>query len=193
MDKPVNNLLVDVVGISVVAPFQGYVLVLRERDGDRWLPIFVGAPEAQTLSLLLKGVKYVRPLTYDMFHSVLKAASVHIDRVTVTMLKDSTFFAEVAVICWDGETHTIDARPSDAIALALKTEAPVYVSEEVLAEAGMTGEIVLDPGKAQQDTQVMIKELIDELNKAVENENYEDAARIRDKIKALENKNNPNG
>src|SRR5512139_4000935 len=109
---------VEVTGVSVCPPYQGYVVILREKDGERWLPIFIGAAEAQAISLLLQDLHYSRPLTFDLFHNLIKAASGQVQRIAVTELKDNTFYALV-----DLKTHQgfqqIDARPSDAIALAL--------------------------------------------------------------------------
>ena len=171
---------VDVVGISVCPPYQGYVVILKEKDGERWLPIFIGAAEAQSISLLLQGLEYSRPMTYDLFSAILNAGEVRIVRTEVTELRDNTFFAVVHLKNMKGEGQMVDARPSDAIALALKTKAPISVAEEVMSGAGISGEPV------NRSNIELISYLNQRLKEAVDVEAYEEAAKIRDKIRDLE-------
>ncbi|MFH0881396.1 MAG: bifunctional nuclease domain-containing protein [bacterium] len=174
---------VEVTGISISPPYQGYVVILKEKDGEQWLPIFIGATEAHTISLLLQGLKYVRPLTYDLFYNLLEASKSKITRIEVTELKENTFYAMVHLQTVDGE-KIVDARPSDAIALALKTDSPIFVAEEVFTEAGMRGEVAEAESKAPtQEDRLM--ELNRRLKEAVEREEYEVAAKLRDEIKVL--------
>ncbi|MCB2212396.1 bifunctional nuclease family protein [bacterium] len=175
---------VEVTGISISPPYQGYVVILKEKDGEQWLPIFIGATEAHTISLLLQGLKYVRPLTYDLFQNLLDASAAKVSRVEVTDLKENTFYATVYVDTQDGRKE-VDARPSDAIALALKTDADIFVAPHVFTEAGMRGEIAQaeTTGPSKEDK---LMELNRRLKEAVEKEEYEEAARIRDEIKVLE-------
>jgi uncharacterized protein len=175
---------VEVTGISISPPYQGYVVILKEKDGEQWLPIFIGATEAHTISLLLQGLKYVRPLTYDLFQNLLDAADGKITRVEITDLKENTFYATVFVETANGRKE-VDARPSDAIALALKTDAEIFVAPHVFTEAGMRGEIAQaeTTGPSKEDR---LMELNRKLKEAVEKEEYEDAARIRDEIKVLD-------
>ncbi|MFH0765084.1 MAG: bifunctional nuclease domain-containing protein [Calditrichota bacterium] len=180
-----KRLPVEVTGISICAPYQGYVVILKEREGLRWLPIFIGAPEAHNISLLLQGLKYVRPLTYDLFNNLLEAAGARVEAVSITDLRDNTFFAEVQILLANDRIRAIDARPSDAIALAIKTRAPIFVSSKVMDEAGLTGEEV---PPSPPDIHTQIQELNNRLNEAVEQEAYENAARIRDQIRSLEEK-----
>lgn len=175
---------VEVTGISISPPYQGYVVILKEKDGEQWLPIFIGATEAHTISLLLQGLKYVRPLTYDLFHNLLDAANGKVTRVEVTELKENTFYALVYLDTVEGERQ-IDARPSDAIALALKTDAPIFVSPDVFTEAGMRGEVAQTESPTPS-TEDRIMELNRQLKEAVEKEEYEAAAKLRDEIKTLE-------
>ncbi len=175
---------VEVTGISISPPYQGYVVILKEKDGEQWLPIFIGATEAHTISLLLQGLKYVRPLTYDLFKNLLDASEAKVSRVEVTDLKENTFYATVYVDTHEGRKE-VDARPSDAIALALKTEADIFVAPHVFTEAGMRGEIAqADTAGPSKEDKLM--ELNRRLKEAVEKEEYEEAARIRDEIKVLE-------
>ncbi len=173
----------EVSGITVYHPYQGYMVILKEHDGNRWLPILIGPVEAHLITNLLKGERYQRPLTYDMFYALLCAADAKVEEIVVTELKDSTFYAKVILRVNNILTKEIDARPSDAIALALKTNAKIYVSTQVLDEAGLVGEIT---NNQQPDIAVKIKQLNRQLQEAVEQEAYEEAARIRDQIKQLE-------
>ncbi|MBM3326696.1 MAG: hypothetical protein FJY65_06920 [Calditrichaeota bacterium] len=178
-----KQILMEVSGLTVYHPYQGYMVILKEHEGNRWLPILVGPVEAHLITNLLKGERYQRPLTYDMFHALLRASDARVEQVVVSELRDSTFYAEVTLRVNDVMTKDIDARPSDAIALALKTRAPIYVSAQVLAEAGLVGEIATGQ---QPDITVKLKHLTRQLEEAVEQEAYEEAARIRDQIKSLE-------
>ncbi len=173
---------VEVAGISAWPPYQGYVVILKEQGGKRWLPIFIGAPEAHNINLLLQGLKLVRPWTYDLFHNLLDAAGAQVKNITVTDLRDNTFYAEVLISLGSKEMRGVDARPSDAIALAIKTKAPIYVNNHVMDEAGMIGEVV--PG--QPDVGERLQDLRRQLQEAVDQEAYEEAAKIRDQIRALE-------
>ncbi len=172
---------VEVTRISIFAPYQGYVVILKETRGSRALPIFIGAPEAHNISMLLQGIKYIRPLTYDLFKDLLDVAETSIKRVIVTDLRESTFFAEIEISV-KSELHRIDARPSDAIALAIKTEAPIFVNSKVLMEADLIGE----PTNPARKFKKAIGDLSKQLDEAVEIEAYEKAARIRDEIRLLE-------
>jgi bifunctional DNase/RNase len=173
---------VDVIGISVCPPYQGYVVILKEHGGERWLPIFIGAAEAQAISLLLQGMEYARPLTYDLFENILMAGGIKIAQITVTELKDNTYYALVHMEDLKGEQKKIDARPSDAIALALKTKARIKVAKQVMDSASITGEPI---SKTDVD---LVAQLNQRLKEAIEIEAYEEAAKIRDQIRALESK-----
>jgi bifunctional DNase/RNase len=180
-----NEIDVDVIGISVCPPYQGYVVILKEHGGERWLPIFIGAAEAQAISLLLQGLEYARPLTYDLFESILLAGGVKIGQITVTELKENTYYALVHMKDLNGDSKSIDARPSDAIALALKTKAKITVAKQVMDSASITGEPV------NQTDVDLIAQLNQKLKDAIEIEAYEEAAKIRDQIRALEQKLEP--
>lgn len=172
---------VEVAGISVYSPYQGYVVILEERDGNRMIPIFIGAHEAHTILLLRQGMQYVRPLTYDLFQSLLEVSDAHVENVTITDLKDNTFFAEVTLKVGSGKSRGVDARPSDAIALAIKTSAPIFVGVHVLEKAGIVGGI----NSVGVDVKEKLRDLKQQLDVAVDQEAYEEAARIRDKILEL--------
>ncbi len=176
---------VNVEGLSVCAPYQGYMVILKERGSIRWLPIFIGKLEAESISIILENVQHARPLTYDLFSNLLIESGTAVEKVTVTGLRDSTFYAEVVIKTTNGR-KTIDARPSDAIALALKTDAQIFVNSTVLNAAGMSDDLISDTQLNQHESR--LKKLNDLLTKAVEDEEYENAAKIRDKIKSLEQK-----
>jgi bifunctional DNase/RNase len=178
----VSVIAVDVIGISVCPPYQGYVVILKEKQGERWLPIFIGAAEAQSISFLLQGLEYARPMTYDLFARIIAEGGVTIVSTTVSDLKDNTFYAIVEMRTAQGETKLIDARPSDAIALALKTKAPIQVADKVMDGAAVSNEPV------NRSAVEEIAYLHQKLKECVECEAYEDAAKIRDHIRSLESR-----
>ena len=110
------------------------VVVLREKDGERLLPIWIGEGEGTAIALQLESHKVARPLTHDLTKSLLDAAQVTVESVVINKLVKDTFYAVVSIRTGDSATD-IDARPSDAINLALRTSAPLYVEENVFAEA----------------------------------------------------------
>lgn len=173
---------VDVIGISVCPPYQGYVVILKEKEGERWLPIFIGAAEAQSISFLLQGLEYARPMTYDLFSTILQEGGVKILSATINDLKDNTFYAVIEVKTGKDEIKKIDARPSDAIALALKMQSPIQVVEKVMESAAVSNEPV------NRSTVEQIAYLHQKLKECIEVEAYEEAAKIRDHIRSLETK-----
>jgi RNA polymerase sigma factor (sigma-70 family) len=124
------------------------IVVLAEREGDRLLPIWIGAPEGDALALRLSGDSTLRPMTFDLMAELVRAAGGRIDHVTVTALRETTFYATVAVAV-DGRTDEVDARPSDAINLAVRVGASILVEDGVLddhglARAGLSDKLVRD-------------------------------------------------
>jgi bifunctional DNase/RNase len=111
------------------------VVLLRENDGDRVLPVFIGPLEASAIAYALEKTAFPRPLTLDLMRLIIEGLSGKIRRVIVTKMENDTFFAEV-VIETEGRVVTIDARPSDSVGLALRAEAPIYVEEAVMEKAG---------------------------------------------------------
>ena len=126
----------DLVGVRIELPTNTPILLLRETGGDRYLPIWIGTVEATAIALALEGVEPKRPMTHDLLKLVTESLGGKVDKVIVTDLKDGTFFADL-VIERDGEELTMSSRPSDAIALAARTETPVFASRDVLDEAGV--------------------------------------------------------
>jgi len=116
------------------------IVVLKDTGGDSILPIWVGVYEANAIALEIEKVQTPRPMTHDLIKNVLLGLNVHVKKVVVNDLRDDTFYA----VIWlerDGHTITIDSRPSDALALALRTDAPIYVEEEVLKSSRLAGAV----------------------------------------------------
>ena len=113
------------------------VVVLREADSNRYLPIYIGAPEADAIAMRLQGVSVARPMTHDLLANVLTELGGAVDRVVVNDLTNDTFFARLHVRVNERELE-IDARPSDALALAVRSEVPIFVEDAVLERAGVT-------------------------------------------------------
>jgi bifunctional DNase/RNase len=133
MDEPIA---MDVVGVRIELPTNTPILLLREREGRRFLPIWIGTTEATAIALALEGVEPQRPMTHDLLKIVTESLGALVDRVVVTDLKEGTFFADL-IVSRDGEEVTISSRPSDAIALAARTDSPVFASRAVLDEGGV--------------------------------------------------------
>lgn len=120
------------------------VLLLRDRRGERVLPIWVGAPDGDALALQLAGRSPLRPLSADLMARLLAASGGRVERVAVSRLADEVFYATVTVAAADGTTQEVDARPSDALNLALRVGAPIVVDDGVMAQAGVAAEAVLE-------------------------------------------------
>ncbi|HLR56311.1 MAG TPA: bifunctional nuclease family protein [Actinomycetales bacterium] len=125
---------VEVIGVRIELPSTQPVVLLREKEGDRVLPIMVGAFEAMAIAAAQEGVVPPRPMTHDLFVNVLEALEHQISGVEVTGMSDGVFFSDLIM---DGATR-VSARPSDAIALALRTGSPIRCSEEILDEAAIS-------------------------------------------------------
>lgn len=112
------------------------VVILKEVNGDRYLPILIGTYEANAIDMGLKNIPFPRPMTHDLLHHLLEKLGRVVEYIHITHIEDSTFYANI-VVYDEGEKIVIDARPSDAIALALRTKSPVLVNEEILIQAGI--------------------------------------------------------
>ena len=126
------------VGVRVEVPTNQPIVLLREEEGQRYLPIFIGPPEATAIVYALQGMETPRPMTHDLFKAVLDELAVQLKRVVITELHDGTFFAEIE-LAGNGETRRISSRPSDALALAARypDTVPIFAAEAVLDEAGV--------------------------------------------------------
>ena len=182
---------VEVTKISFYPPSKGYAVVLQEiGEHGRKLPVIVGSFEAQAIALALENVHTPRPMTHDLITTILQEVDVIIKHVAITHLTDGTFFAEIRVESNHTGKCNIDTRPSDAIAIALRFGSPIFVSELVMSEAGVIGtsETALSFEELRHDSEHSKQYLEEQLQKAIEEEEYEVAAEIRDKILKLEKK-----
>src|SRR5947209_8009543 len=122
----------ELLGVRLELPANAPVVLLREQQGERRvLPINIGPEEARAIALALEGVSTPRPMTHDLLRDVLNAVDVRVVSITVTELRESTFFAELELLV-DGRTVKVSSRPSDAVALAVRVDAPIFASEAVL-------------------------------------------------------------
>ncbi len=124
------------VGVRVELSSNQPIVLLREANGERFLPIFIGGFEAQAIAFALQEMVPPRPLTHDLMRDLLTAAELDVRRIVITELRDSTFYADLVVVRNDDEL-TVSARPSDAIALAVRAGCPIFAEEEVLEKAGI--------------------------------------------------------
>ena len=108
------------------------VIVLKEREGTRLLPIIIGISEVTAIKMKISGIQPPRPLTHDLLRTTITQLNAMLSKVVIHKLEFNTFFAKLVLTTKDGHTEEVDARPSDSIALALRAEAPIFVAEEVL-------------------------------------------------------------
>jgi bifunctional DNase/RNase len=116
-----------------------HVVILKDNEGDRYLPIWIGAWEASAIAMRLQGLSVERPLTHDLFAAALEALDARVERVVISELADETYHARIH-LRRDGVEVQVDARPSDALALAVRVEARIFADEEVLAQAALTSD-----------------------------------------------------
>ncbi|MFD2532307.1 bifunctional nuclease family protein [Gracilimonas halophila] len=189
-----SKVLMEILGLST-SPSSGgaYALILSEAEGNQRLPIIIGSFEAQAIALELENIKPPRPMTHDLFKNFVLSFNTEIKQVFINDLSEGTFYAQI-IYERDNQLIEIDARPSDAIALAVRFNAPIYVNQEVLDEAGITTEPehqTLEEALKGEETSPGQKELSQlekleaELKTAIKTENYEKAAKIRDRISKL--------
>jgi uncharacterized protein len=124
------------IGVRVELPANQPIVLLKEADGDRYLPIWIGAAEATAIALAMQGVQPPRPMTHDLFKNVLEELRVALDRIEITELREGTFYA-VLHLTRNGTAHAVSSRPSDAIALAVRAGVPIFADEDVLEEASV--------------------------------------------------------
>ena len=182
---------VDIVNVFLTQKGDEFIILLRGSHDERTLPISIGQIEAQSIAIQLYHVSFPRPLTHDLFKSVLERLEWKVTKVVICDLIDSTFYARL-FLEKGGETIEIDSRPSDALALALRFSAPIFVEEKVLEEAGviLPKEILGKEEKNETQPELSPPEsLKQQLTKAIQEERYEDAARLRDEINKLTKSN----
>lgn len=194
-----KKIKLNILGLSYSQTQSGaYALVLAEEEGERRIPIIIGGVEAQSIAIKLEGLEPPRPLTHDLFLNFARAFTIDLLEVIIYKLEEGIFYSEL--VCFkNNEVIRIDSRTSDAVALALRFNCPIYTYEEILSKAG----IVLDFGEHKEKeepqpkkvkpvttsalTSKSVEELHQLLNEAIEAENYEKASEIRDEIKKREN------
>jgi len=185
----VEKIQVDILGLST-SPASGgaYALILKEVNGNRRLPIIIGAFEAQSIALEMEGIKPPRPLTHDLMKNILDSVGTDLSEITISELRDGTFYAKLNL-----DSQEIDARPSDAIALAVRFGAPIFVSDKVMDEAAFLPENEEQeaadmgvPAKGKEIKLTKLEALRAQLKDAIEREDYEKAAQIRDELRTLD-------
>ena len=189
-----EKIQLSVLGLSASpASNNAYALILKEVNGNRRLPIIIGAFEAQAIALEMEKVTPTRPMTHDLLKSLIDSFGAFLSEVLINELKEGTFYAK---LIFEDMAIEIDARPSDAIALAVRCNAPIYVSEDILEETGIvpqSDDEGLADGKEDftaeeeqaQKPRTRIDHLQSMLEKAIKNEDYERAASLRDEIKKI--------
>lgn len=191
-----DRIQVDILGLHT-SPSSGgaYALILKETHGQRRLPIIIGAFEAQSIALEIEGIKPPRPLTHDLMKSIIDTLGGALSDVTISDLRDGTFYARLTV-----DSQEIDSRPSDAVALAVRYGVPIFVMDRVMDEASFVPDAE-DADAAQEpkeqdaaeaeETQkprkpaTKLEALEGQLDEAIKKEDYEKAAKLRDAIKNL--------
>jgi len=149
---------VEVVGVRVEMPSNAPIVLVRPLTGGSLLPIWIGPNEAAAIAMAQQGVAAPRPLTHDLFVAALLALGTPLRSVRITRLEEGVFYAELIF-----DASAVDARPSDAIALALRAQVPILLADEVLAEAGVAPEPDSDPADAQADEVEQFREFLDHI------------------------------
>ena len=197
-----NKVECEILGLSSSPSTGGaYAILLKELEGHRRLPIIIGAFEAQAIALEMEGIKPPRPLTHDLLKQITDNLGAIVNEVIIDELRENTFFAKI-IIEVSGLTQEIDARPSDAIALSVRAEAPIYVAAAVMDTAafipseedeieeinsGISPESKKNKKPASKETKLAA--MHDKLREAIDKEEYERAAIIRDDIKRFTSDN----
>ncbi len=190
-----SSVLMEILGLST-SPSSGgaYVLILAEAQGSRRLPIIIGSSEAQAIALELENIKPPRPMTHDLMKNLVLNFDSTVKQILINDLAEGTFYARIIFERGD-QLNEVDARPSDAIALAVRFGCPIYVTEQVLSEAGIVAEPEVgktgsktsskENDKAGEKELSKLEKLELELHTAIETENYEKAAKLRDQIQKM--------
>ncbi|MFQ6677215.1 MAG: bifunctional nuclease domain-containing protein [Fidelibacterota bacterium] len=173
--------------ISFHPPSRSYAVILKEIEGERRLPVIVGAFEAQSIALALEFMETPRPLTHDLVGNIIKGIDGKLNTIKITKLKDGVFYARLEISIKGTGRRSIDSRPSDALAIALRLQAPILVAESVMADAGMMPDI---QGENEKELDISewipsLSSLEKKLRSAIDEEKYELAAKIRDQIKEM--------
>lgn len=193
-----QKIKLSILGISFSQVQAGaYALIFSEEQGIRRLPIVIGTPEAQSIAIVMEGITPPRPLTHDLICSIWKELGIVLKEVVIYKFEEGAFFSEL-LIEQNGIEYRIDSRTSDAVALAIRTQSPIYTTEEIMRNMA----IVFDEQSLQSDTPLQetnekgedelanlrLDALKERLKEAVNEENYELATRLRDEINRRESK-----
>jgi bifunctional DNase/RNase len=181
--------LVNVFGISTSSVQNNtFALILVVSGTPLRIPIIIGGYEAQAIAIQLEGLQTSRPLTHDLMRSVMSNFDISLKEVTIHDFREGVFYA--SMLLTDGiQTHEQDCRTSDAVALALRLNAPIYISDQVIEMTAISEEIEssdLDP-EEEEDGELSVEELEAYLQELIEREEYEEASQVRDEINKLKN------
>ncbi|HPK86832.1 MAG TPA: bifunctional nuclease family protein [Atribacterota bacterium] len=174
---------VKVFGVAIDPVTKGFVIILKDQDEKKWLPIWIGPYEAKMISLALEKSKPNRPFSPDLIKNIIESAGLVTEKVVISDLRENTYYATIYLKKGEKEL-LIDARPSDAVAVALRLETPIFISDEVMKKASVTH------SSKEEEASIRLAQLKNELQIEVDKENYEKAAQIRDEIRRLEKMNN---
>jgi len=177
---------VKVIKISYHPTSRSYAVILKEITGKKCLPVIVGSFEAQSIALAIELVDTPRPLTHDLICDVITGIDSLLKTVRINSLEDGVFYAQMEIESERLGDRIIDARPSDAIAVALRMNTPIFVSSKVLKEAGVTENSLTNNEPKAKTSTISLKTLKEKLKNAIEEEDYEIAAKLRDRISDLE-------
>jgi bifunctional DNase/RNase len=160
MDDGLVEMVVESVRVHMLS--SRHVVILKEKARDRYLPIWIGPWEASAIAMKLQGLTPERPLTHDLFATTLDELGARIDRVIISELADETFHARI-LLQRDGRTVEVDARPSDALALAVRAEVPIFAADAVLEQAALGGDagIVDDEGEEGSTLEATGEQVVD--------------------------------
>jgi len=174
---------VKVFGVAVDPVTKGFVVILKDNDEKKWLPIWIGPHEAKMISIALEKTVPNRPFSPDLIKNIIEVASLEVEKVVISDIKNNTYYATIWIK--QGEKQLlVDARPSDAIAVALRLEVPIFIADDVMKKASISH------SSKEEDISMRLAQLKNQLQDEVDKENYEKAAELRDEIKKMEKMKN---
>lgn len=175
-----------VVKISYQPDTRSYAVILKEINGNRCIPVMVGAFEAQSIALAIESVETPRPLTHDLICDVLTNVKSNLQSVLINDLQEGVFFAQLEIESKSLGKKIIDSRPSDAIAIALRMDCKILIYPKIINQAGVAEEDLINKKEDSKKNILSIDALKEKLENAIQEEEYEVAAKLRDKIIELE-------